>query len=79
MNEHRKEILDLRGEICPFTFVYTKLKLEKMRKNELLEVILDYPLAIENVPRSVKDQNLGEILEIVKIGDKLWKIIIQKL
>jgi len=72
------EILNLKNEVCPFTFVYTKLKLEEMKNGAILEVLLGYPLAVENVPRSVKEQKLGKILEIKKNKNKTWKIIIKK-
>lgn len=70
--------LDLQGEVCPYTFVYTKLKLEEMDANEIVEVIVDYEPAIENVPRSVVAQDLGECLEIKEIKEKKWRIRIQK-
>lgn len=70
--------IDLRGEICPFTFVLTKLNLEEMRSNQILAVDVDYPPAVENIPRSVKAQNFGEIISIKKIGDDIWRIIIKK-
>jgi len=43
-----------------------------------LEVIVDYPPAAENIPRSVTSQSLGEILKVEKISEKKWKIIIKK-
>jgi tRNA 2-thiouridine synthesizing protein A len=79
INEVHK--LDIRGKICPMTFVYTKLELEKMHKGQLLEVILDFPAAIKNVPNSCKRQNLGELIE-VKEADKEkkeWILKIKKL
>ena len=33
--------LDLRGVICPYNFVKTKLKLETMEQGQILSVILD--------------------------------------
>jgi len=45
--------LDLREEVCPFSFVRTKLQLEKMKPGEILEVVLR-GAAIENVPRSAE-------------------------
>ncbi len=75
---NKKISLDLKNEVCPFTFVYTKLQLEEMNEGEILEVFLDYPLAVENVPRSVKEQQLGKIIEIKNIDKKTWKIVIQK-
>ncbi|MFX1237998.1 MAG: sulfurtransferase TusA family protein [Promethearchaeota archaeon] len=73
--------LDIRGKICPMTFVYTKLSLEKMEKGEILEVILDFPAAVENIPSSCKRQNLGEVLEIkeIKADRKTWCLVIRKI
>ena len=47
--------LDLRGVICPYNFVKTKLKLETMEPGQVLAVILDEGEPIRNVPRSVTD------------------------
>ncbi len=55
--------IDLRGKQCPMTFVYTKVALEEMKKNQILEVILDFKNAFTNVPKSVRQQNLGEIIK----------------
>jgi TusA-related sulfurtransferase len=45
--------LDLRGTPCPLNFVRTKLKLQQMQPNELLEVWLDPGEPIEQVPDSL--------------------------
>ncbi len=47
--------LDLRGVICPYNFVKTKLKLETMEAGQVLAVILDEGEPIRSVPRSVTD------------------------
>lgn len=47
--------LDLRGVICPYNFVKTKLRLEMMEPGEVLSVLLDDGDPIKNVPRSVAD------------------------
>ncbi|TKB33142.1 MAG: sulfurtransferase TusA family protein, partial [Nitrospira sp.] len=44
--------LDLRGVICPYNFVKTKLKLETMEQGQILSVLLDDGDPIQNVPRS---------------------------
>jgi tRNA 2-thiouridine synthesizing protein A len=49
------EELDLRGVICPYNFVKTKLKLETMLPGQVLSVLLDEGDPIKNVPRSVSD------------------------
>lgn len=73
--------IDIRGKICPLTFVYTKLALEKMESNEVLEVILDFPPALENVPASCKRQNIGELLDTKNIDNEknVWKLTIKKI
>jgi len=48
--------LDLRGVICPYNFVKTKLKLETMEQGQVLAVLLDDGDPIKNVPRSVENE-----------------------
>ncbi|MFQ6120360.1 MAG: sulfurtransferase TusA family protein, partial [Methanosarcinales archaeon] len=50
------EEIDLRGDVCPYTFVKTKLKLEELESGEELIAIYDHAPAIENVPRSLKSE-----------------------
>jgi TusA-related sulfurtransferase len=45
--------LDLRGTPCPINFVRTKLQLEQMSPQALLEVWLDPGEPIEQVPDSL--------------------------
>lgn len=45
--------LDLRGTPCPINFVRTKLRLEQMAPDSLLEVWLDPGEPIEQVPDSL--------------------------
>lgn len=55
--------LDITGEVCPLTFVKTKLLIEKMSSGEVLEVRLKGVEPLENVPRSVRDMG-HEILSM---------------
>ena len=73
--------LDIRGKVCPLTFVYTKLSLEKLDKGRILEVYLDFPAALKNIPESCKRQNIAELLEIRELhSDKPeWIMILKKL
>ena len=48
--------LDLRGVICPYNFVKTKLRLETMKEGQTLSVILDAGDPIQNVPQSVRNE-----------------------
>jgi tRNA 2-thiouridine synthesizing protein A len=47
--------IDITAEICPLTFVKTKLLIERMRPGEVAEVRLKGQEPLENVPRSVTD------------------------
>ncbi|HEA70811.1 hypothetical protein LCGC14_0707340 [marine sediment metagenome] len=73
--------LDIRGKVCPMTFVYTKLALEKMKVGDILEVLLDFPAAVDNVPASCERQNLGKVLDIKTLENKKkeWALKIQRL
>lgn len=68
--------IDITADVCPLTFVKTKLKLEQMSKGEVLEVILNGGEPIQNVPRSVKDEG-HKIILAEKFGDK-YRLFIKK-
>jgi len=69
--------LDIRGEVCPFTFVKSKLALEGMRVGEVLRVLVDYPPSAESVPKSMREEG-QEVIAVNKLGENLWEIIIKK-
>lgn len=55
--------LDITREVCPITFVKTKLLIERMPPGEIAEVRLNDGEPLENVPRSLAE--LGhEVLEL---------------
>jgi tRNA 2-thiouridine synthesizing protein A len=60
--------LDLRGEVCPFTFVRTKLALEELPLLAELEVFVDHAPAADNVPRSLLAEG-QEVVSVEKSGD----------
>ena len=68
--------LDLRGVICPYNFVKTKLKLETMEAGQTLAVILDDGDPIKNVPRSVADD--GHTVLQQEPWKEAHRVIIQK-
>ncbi len=47
--------IDITGEVCPLTFVKTKLLIESMLSGQIAEVRLKGAEPLENVPRSVRD------------------------
>jgi tRNA 2-thiouridine synthesizing protein A len=68
--------LDLRGVICPYNFVKTKLKLETMEQGEILSVILDAGDPIRNVPQSVSNEG-HTVLSQEPIGES-YRVIIRR-
>lgn len=68
---------DLRGEVCPYTFVKSKLAIEPMESGQVLEITLDYEPAVGNVPRSMENEG-HKVLEVSQQGKNEWKIIIEK-
>ncbi|WGS64317.1 sulfurtransferase TusA family protein [Marinitoga aeolica] len=60
-------ILDMRGEICPVPDIQTRKVLKNMKKEQVLLVIVDYPLSAERIPISIAKEGhilLGKINEI---------------
>ncbi len=47
--------IEITGEVCPLTFVKTKLLIESMQPGQTAEVRLQGREPLENVPRSVTD------------------------
>jgi TusA-related sulfurtransferase len=68
MNANPNEQLDLRGTPCPLNFVRTKLRLEKMPPNQILEVWLDKGEPIEQVPNSLQMSGY-QILQTIEHSD----------
>lgn len=68
--------LDLRGVICPYNFVKTKLKLETMKEGEVLSVLLDDGDPIQNVPRSVANE--GHTVLGQERVDQAYRVLIRR-
>lgn len=60
--------IDITGEVCPMTFVRTKLRLERMQPGEILAVRLRGEEPLRNVPRAARDEG-HTILSIEADGD----------
>jgi len=71
------EPLDLKGEVCPYTFVKSKLALEEMESGQVLRVIVDNRGSAENVPRSLSSEG-HQILNVAKLNDTDWAITVRK-
>ena len=69
--------LDLRGVICPYNYVKTKLRLETMHTGQVLAVLLDAGDPIQNVPRSVIADG-HTVLAQDPQGDHAFRVLIRK-
>ena len=65
--------LDLVGEVCPFTFVRTRLAIEALPLGGVLRVITDHEPATRNIPRSAKEWG-QEVLGVTPIAADRWAI-----
>jgi TusA-related sulfurtransferase len=69
--------IDIRGQVCPYTFVRSKLAIEKMNVGEVLEIILDHKAAVENVPKSMENEG-QKVLVVEQTSEKEWRIVVRK-
>lgn len=69
--------LDIRGEVCPLTFVKSKLALEMIDIGDTLRIIVDYEPAIDNVPRSFESEG-HQVLGIETLAAGEWAISVKK-
>ena len=60
--------LDITGEVCPMTFVRTRLALDRMTPGQTLLVRLRGEEPLRNVPRAARDEG-HIILRIVPEGN----------
>lgn len=69
--------LDIRGEVCPYTFVWSKLTLEEMESGQTLRIIVDHLPATTNVPRSLQAEG-HRVLKVARLSEADWEIVVQK-
>ena len=68
MTIHADHSIDITAEVCPMTFVRTKLRLERMKPGETLSVRLGGEEPLRNVPRAAREEGHA-ILSITDEGD----------
>jgi tRNA 2-thiouridine synthesizing protein A len=70
------QVLDVKGEICPYPDIRTRRKLKEMRPGQKLEVLTDYPLSVERIPRNVEKEG-HKVLKVERIDGPTYRILIQ--
>lgn len=71
------EELDLRGEVCPYTFLKARLALESLPPGVILRVVVDNETSARDVPRSL-DGAGHAVLEVVAGRDGTWAILARR-
>jgi len=68
--------LNLKGKVCPYTFVESMLALEEMEIGQVLRVIVDYPPSACDVPKTLAREGY-EILDVSKVNETDWAILVR--
>jgi TusA-related sulfurtransferase len=69
--------LDIRNEVCPYTFLAAKLALEPLAPGRILRVVVGNETSARDVPRSLADAGHA-ILGVEPAGPGLWRITVRK-
>jgi len=69
--------LDITGEMCPMTFVRTRLALDRMRPGETLLVRLRGDEPLRNVPRTAREQG-HEVLSLETGADGISLLLLRR-
>jgi tRNA 2-thiouridine synthesizing protein A len=69
--------LDIRGEVCPYTFLLARLALEPMAPGRVLRVVVGNETSARDVPKSLADAGHA-VLAVEVAGAGLWAVIVRK-
>jgi TusA-related sulfurtransferase len=69
--------LDITREVCPMTYVRTKLKLESIDAGQVLEVLLRGEEPLQNIPRSAMEEG-HEVVSLEPTASGSWRLLIRK-
>lgn len=70
-------LLDLTGEVCPYTFLKAKLALEEMPSGALLRVLVGDEASARDVPRSLARAGHA-VLAVEPREGPSWAILVRK-
>jgi tRNA 2-thiouridine synthesizing protein A len=71
------QLLDITGEVCPMTFVRTRLALDRMAPGQTLQVRLRGEEPLRNVPRTAREQG-HEILSLDTDADGIATLLLRR-
>ena len=72
--------IDIRGVACPFTWVKTRVALDRLAVGEKLEVLLTAGEPLENVPRTAEEEGheVAACLPFPEAGRDAWRLLLVK-
>ncbi len=68
--------LDLRGVKCPLNWARAKVRLERMRRHDVLELVLDDPRGVRDIPQAAEAEGYA-VLDCMSI-DGSWRMRIER-
>lgn len=68
--------LDLRGIKCPLNWAHAKVRLEAMRRGEVLELMIDDPRGARDIPRAAEAE--GYSIVAMDENGSTWRLRIEK-
>lgn len=69
--------INIKGLVCPYTFVKAKLAIEALEVGQVLEILLDSEEASRNIPKSMEDHG-QKVLRAEKVNDTDWVLVVRK-
>jgi len=69
--------INIKGLVCPYTFVKSKLAIESMEVGQVLEILTDSEEASRNIPKSMEDHG-QRVLRTEKVNDTDWVLVVRK-
>ncbi len=73
---NRLAVLDLRGIKCPLNWAHAKVRLEQMQRGSSLELILDDPRGLRDIPRAAEAE--GYAVGEPRPDGSAWRLRIEK-
>jgi TusA-related sulfurtransferase len=73
----RNQRLDLRGIKCPLNWAHAKVHLEVMRLGEIIELVIDDPRGVRDIPRAAEAEGYS-VVEVSEAGSSSWRIRIER-
>lgn len=77
MSIQANDFIDITQVVCPITFVKVKVAMEELEPGEILEIKMNSGEPIQNVPRSLKEEN-HKVLQVVNNEDETYTVYIEK-